>query len=288
MSFEILSRLWEELEEGRAAVLVSVTAFQGSVPRKDHPRQLFLADGGRQGTVGGGCVDGFAQTLARRVFAEGGRLVEIYRLDGDDADAAGLLCGGSLELEAELYEPGPPAQDRLREMLEDPRLRSPRLTVFGGGHVGLAVARFAHAVGFPVQVHDDRASFVAEERFPFARQRLSGPIAAAKAFGSPEVPDAIIIATRGHQHDLEALRWAAHTEAGYLGLLGSVRKRALLLKTLAAEGIDPERVEARLRCPVGLPIGALTDEEIGLAAVAELVAYRRNAPAISVDETSKR
>jgi xanthine dehydrogenase accessory factor len=287
MSFEILNRLREELEEGRSAVLVSVTAFQGSVPRKDHPRQLFLSDGGRQGTVGGGCVDGFAQTLARRVFAEGGRLVETYRLDGDDAEAAGLLCGGSLELEVELHEPGPAALERVREMLADPGLRPPRLTVFGGGHVGLSVARFAHAVGFTVQVHDDRDSFVSEQRFPFASRRLSGPVATADAFPPSEVADAVLVATRGHRQDLEALRWAARSEAGYLGLLGSVRKRSLLLETLAAEGHDPVRLAARLRCPVGLAIGALTAEEIGLAAAAELVAYRRGALVAPTDEPSQ-
>ncbi len=287
MSFEILTRLREELEEGRSAVLVSVTAFQGSVPRKAHPRHLFLADGGRQGTVGGGCVDGFAQTLARQVFAEGGRRVESYRLDGDDAEAAGLLCGGSLELEVERYEPEPAAMDRVREMLADPGLRPPRLTVFGGGHVGLAVARFAHAVGFPVQVHDDRASFVDEQRFPFASRRLSGPISTAVDFDPPEAADAVLVATRGHRHDLEALRWAASSEAGYLGLLGSARKRSLLLETLAAEGVDPAGLSLRLRCPVGLAIGALTAEEIGLAAAAELVAYRRGALSAPAAESSK-
>ena len=51
----ILERLRDELAGGRVAALVSVTGWRGSVPRKDHPRALFLADGTQVGTVGGGC-----------------------------------------------------------------------------------------------------------------------------------------------------------------------------------------------------------------------------------------
>lgn len=275
MSLTLLERLRDELLSGRSAVLVSVTGFRGSVPRKDHPRQLFFAAGGSAGTVGGGCVDGFALELARRAFAGEQRLTERYHLDGEDAESSGLLCGGRIDLAAERFDPGEEALAGVAALLADPALLPPRLYIFGGGHVGLSAARFADAVGFRVHVHDDRESFVSETRFPFAASRLSGPVAAAEAWPALAAADAILVATRGHSKDLEALRWAARQEAGYLGLLGSARKRELLRTALIEEGVDAASLSRRLRCPVGLAIGALSAEEIALAAVAELVAYRR-------------
>lgn len=272
----ILEHLRAELRAGRAAVLVSVLAFRGSVPRKDHPRALFLADGAQLGTVGGGCVDGAARALALRAFAQGGSLTETMELDSEDADQCGLVCGGALEFAAERCDPGPAGEARVAALLADPALRAPRLYLLGGGHVGLAIARFADAAGWRVRVHDDRPEYASAERFPFAEARLTGPLAALASWPPPAPSDAVVIATRGHHLDLAALRWAVAQPAGYLGLLGSARKRALLEATLREEGADGAAL-ARLHCPIGLGIGALSAEEIALAAVAELVAHRRGA-----------
>ncbi len=272
----LLEALRGELAAGRPAVLVSVMAWRGSVPRKDSPRALFLADGRQLGTVGGGCVDGAARALALRALTQGGRVADSIELDGEDADAAGLVCGGALEFEAERFDAGAAALARVEALLADPASRAPRLYLLGGGHVGLAIARFADATGWRVRVHDDRPEYADAERFPFAEARLTGPLAAVAAWPPPAASDAVVIATRGHHLDLAALRWAVRQEAGYLGLLGSARKRALLEATLRREGA-PAAALARLSSPIGLAIGALSAEEIALAAVAELVAYRRGA-----------
>jgi xanthine dehydrogenase accessory factor len=277
MSQNLIEGLRVELEAERGAVLVSVIAFRGSVPRKDYPKALFLDDGRQVGTVGGGCVDGFARQLAMKALAEGKTLRDAQVLDGEDAESSGLICGGRLEMEAEPFAPGAAANERLSELLADPGIAAPLLLIFGGGHVGLASARFADAVGFRVAVHDDRESFVSEERFPFAILRLVGDIAAAGELPDLTPADAILISTRGHSHDYAALAWACRSEAGYVGLLGSRRKRRLLLERLAENGLSAELLERRLRSPVGLKIGALSAEEIALAAAAELVAFRRGA-----------
>ena len=62
--------------------------------------------------------------------------------------------------------------------------------------------------------------------------------------------------------------------AGYIGLLGSRRKQAVLTKALTAAGVPAESL-ARIRVPVGLAIGAETPEEIAVSVAAELVAWRR-------------
>ncbi|MBN2171247.1 MAG: XdhC family protein [Candidatus Krumholzibacteriota bacterium] len=276
MSLAVLETLLRELEEGRTGVLVSVTAHRGSVPRKDHPRAAFLSGGRRVGTLGGGRIDGAAADMAREAFRDAPAAPRRRRLDAD-ADE-GMLCGGSVELEAEYFAPAEAARSRLAELLADPGLRSPRLLVMGGGHVGRSAASFAHAVGFAVFVLDDRAEFASEERFPFAAGRLVGSARTADEWPPPTPRDAVLLANRAHGLDLEALDWACRTEAGYIGMLGSRHKIDALLAELRQRNAPVDGLLGRFHSPVGLSIGAQTPEEIGLAVVAELVAFRRRTP----------
>ena len=121
---------------------------------------------------------------------------------------------------------------------------------------------------------DDRPEYANRENFPdadtvivsefsdvFSRVPLNGNIY-------------IVIATRGHNHDLDALRAALNTEARYIGLLGSRRKRALLFRTLETEGF-PKTSTGRIATPVGLDIGSITPEEIAISIVAQLIRERR-------------
>jgi xanthine dehydrogenase accessory factor len=84
----------------------------------------------------------------------------------------------------------------------------------------------------------------------------------------------IVIATRGHNHDLDALRSALKTGACYIGLVGSRRKRQLLFETLRGEGFSDGDVQ-RIIIPVGLAIGSVTPEEIAISIMAQIIQKRR-------------
>jgi xanthine dehydrogenase accessory factor len=85
---------------------------------------------------------------------------------------------------------------------------------------------------------------------------------------------AVIIATPGHLHDFAAVRGALATEAGFIGLLGSRRKREALMATLAQEGFSSEQC-GRIVTPVGLEIGAETPEEIAVSIIGQLIQERK-------------
>ena len=68
---------------------------------------------------------------------------------------------------------------------------------------------------------------------------------------------------------------AVHTDAAFVGMIGSRRKIALMWKELEAEGIPRERLEA-VHAPLGLDIGADNPEEIAVSVVAELISTRRS------------
>ena len=71
--------------------------------------------------------------------------------------------------------------------------------------------------------------------------------------------------TRGHRHDLDALRALAPRDLRYLGLIGSRAKVARIYEALIAESM-PRRVRSSsVHAPIGLDIGAVTPQEIAVS-----------------------
>lgn len=149
---------------------------------------------------------------------------------------------------------------------------SNRLWIMGGGHVAQATAQVAAVAGFDLTVVDDRVEFASAERFPGAEcvvcqeyDELPREAVAAS--------DYIVVVTRGHRNDREALRWALETKACYVGMIGSRAKRDLVYQTLEAQGVPRERLEW-VHSPIGLPIGGRTPGDIAVSIVAELISVR--------------
>src|SRR5262245_6834393 len=160
--------------------------------------------------------------------------------------------------------------------MEERLMATPRVFVFGAGHVGTAIANAATAAGFRVVVVDDRAEYADAARFANGTAVMIGDVEAALARYPLTSADAVVIATRGHRNDAVILERVATSPAGYVGLLGSKRKKAVVTKGLTAAGVPAKSLQ-RVRVPVGLAIGAVTPEEIAVSVVAELIAWRRSA-----------
>jgi len=146
--------------------------------------------------------------------------------------------------------------------------------IVGAGHIGWALAGVAHIAGFRTIVLDDRPEFADSRRFPQADE--IGLIESyARALNGREIhpSDKIVIATRGHLHDKEALAGALRTAAGYIGMIASRRKRDIIFRSLLDEGFTAGDM-ARVHSPVGLDIGARTPGEIAVSIAAEIVALR--------------
>ncbi len=146
--------------------------------------------------------------------------------------------------------------------------------VFGAGHVGRCTALLADQVGFAVTVLDDRREFLDPTLYPQAVdfQVLSGFDRCLE--NSHVTPSTfVLIITRGHAHDAEVLAQALRTPAAYIGMIGSARKRDAIYASLRRTGIGENEL-ARVHCPVGLPIGADTPEEIAVSIVAQMIQAR--------------
>ncbi len=167
-----------------------------------------------------------------------------------------------------------------KEFLLEPVCANTRLILAGGGHVSRAVATMAEIVHFDLTIMDDRAEFVAERRFPWlaSDRRIAIPefknCLSEGVLGFPVTEKCFIaILTRGHTFDTEVLTQALATPAGYIGMIGSRRKRELVYEALLAKGFSQSDLD-RVYCPIGLDIASETPEEIAVSIIAELIAIR--------------
>jgi xanthine dehydrogenase accessory factor len=146
--------------------------------------------------------------------------------------------------------------------------------IVGSGHVAQPLARLASLLSYRVTIVDDRPEYATRANFPKAAAILAGDHAASLAKLAPGPHTAVVIITRGHQHDEAALRETLRHAPAYVGMIGSKRRAIGTVKRLAAEGVAAEKLAA-VRTPIGLDIGAFTPEEIALAILAEIVCVRR-------------
>ncbi len=148
------------------------------------------------------------------------------------------------------------------------------VVVFGAGHVSQAVAALTHMVGFRTVVRDDREAFANRERFPSAEtvEVITGFDRALNSL-TVDHDTYLVIVTRGHRHDGTVLAQALSSAAGYIGMIGSRKKRDAIYADMRARGFTAGDL-ARVHSPIGLSIGAETPEEIAVSIVAELIAER--------------
>jgi xanthine dehydrogenase accessory factor len=244
----------DALERGESAALITIVATGGSTPQRVGAKMLAYADGRTAGTIGGGCYEHDALGKAREAIRLGRPELVHYTLNDDLAADSGLICGGQMDV---YIEPLVPAS---------------HLYLVGAGHVAHELARVAETVGFQLHVLDDRAKFASEERFPGAEvvvddipQWLSDAALPPSAY--------VVVVTRGHRYDLDAMRALVGRETRYLGLIGSRAKVHKIFEALRAEGVPAEQLD-RVHAPIGLDIGAVSPAEIAVSIAAELIAAR--------------
>ncbi len=136
------------------------------------------------------------------------------------------------------------ASEGMVEVLIEPQVPQPLLAVAGDSPAAVTLRELAAAIGW----------------------RVTSDLAAGA--------DAVVVATMG-RGDAEALDAALATPAGYVGLVASAKRAGVELAALRARGRDEETL-ARVRSPAGLDLGPLTQPEIAVAVLAELVAWRHD------------
>jgi xanthine dehydrogenase accessory factor len=150
------------------------------------------------------------------------------------------------------------------------------LLIVGAGHIARPLSELGSLLGYRVMVLDDRSEYAVQERFPRAERVMRVDFRDPFAGLVLNRRTRLVLVTRGHRYDFEALRVALRSPdpPGYIGMVGSQRRVRATLEQLVREGISAEQLRA-IHAPVGLDIGAETPAEIAVAIAAELVRERR-------------
>uniref|UniRef100_UPI0039EEC1F3 XdhC family protein n=1 Tax=Sinomonas sp. G460-2 TaxID=3393464 RepID=UPI0039EEC1F3 len=118
---ELLSALpaWQPAARGERCAVATVVAASGSVPRPVGTSMFIAAPAHPHdapavlGSLSGGCVEGSVVAAALESLDDGAARCERFGYSAEDAFAAGLSCGGELEVH---IQPLPPAA--ARELVE--------------------------------------------------------------------------------------------------------------------------------------------------------------------------
>ncbi len=295
------ARLFESLIQqagaNRPCAVCMVVSSRGSTPQTAGAMLLLHGDGRMEGTLGGGCVEAEVRKRALEMLHAQQSGVLTFQLNHDYGWDDGLICGGRMDV-AVMPVLQPRAAQGFQEALArinqqqcaDIALRvqhegrpveyrlhvepTPTLLIAGAGHVGAAVAKLAVPLDFRVVVIDDRPDLMGPDRLPPPVEPVVGDIAAKLRQWPIDANTYVVIVTRGHQHDEQALHAVIGSPARYLGLIGSRRKIKLIFDDLAELGVDRGRLD-QVHSPIGLDINAVTVPEIAVSIVAELIRVRR-------------
>ena len=302
---EVLTTLRDWHTQGHTAALATVVRTYGSSPRPVGSLAAIRADGAVIGSVSGGCVE---QDLIERVRLSLPALPQRLPYGGTAADNQrwGLPCGGQLEI---VLEPAPSitlieailtalsAQQAIARHLDlasgvstlltpnattqthcdaqslitchGPQLR---LLIIGAVQTARYLAEMALALDYRVFVCDPREEYRSTWAVHGCKLLDGMPDDVVSAL-QVDARTAIVALTHDPKLDDMALMTALRTPAFYIGALGSRRNHQKRRERLALLDLAAHEI-ARLRGPVGLPIGSHTPPEIAVAILAELIAVR--------------
>jgi xanthine dehydrogenase accessory factor len=239
---------------GEPFALATVVRRVAPASAQPGAKALIRRDGSMRGWVGGSCAQPVVTAEAQQALREGTpRLLRLGHMPGaserDDVVEYPMTChsGGALEI------------------LIEPVLPAPRLSVVGETPVAETLAELARVMGYGVEQHASAPEF-------------------ASALPEPNSATFVVVASMGVD-DEEALVTALRADIPYVALVASPRRAGIVRETLAAMGVDTDAL-SRLKAPAGLDIGARTQEEIALSIMAEIAQTRAAlAPGIEEDNS---
>ncbi len=241
-----------EIENGNTkAVLCTIVATKGSAPRKTGSKMIVYENGKIAGTIGGGALEKLVIEQALDVLKNNTSKIVTHNLVKDLA----MCCGGTVELFIE------------------PIMNKKKLYVFGLGHIGKALSKFAVDLDFNVTVIDDRYDAFDDFDVPDCTIIKEHHASAIEKLVFDEHAFVVIL-THNHQYDREILALTSKKKHQYVGMIGSERKVEIAKKNMLAFNILNTEEIAEIDMPIGLDIEAITPQEIAISILAKLIDVR--------------
>jgi xanthine dehydrogenase accessory factor len=150
------------------------------------------------------------------------------------------------------------------------------LVIAGAGHIGKSLAHLGDMIDFEVTVIDDREEYANHVNIPEADHIIVGSIGESVKSIKKGDDTYVVIVTRGHKDDAEALRPCIGTDLAYLGMIGSKKKIGSMKTSFIENGWATEEQWNSIYSPIGLEIKSKTVEEIAISIAAQLIQVRNN------------
>ncbi|QEW01740.1 XdhC family protein [Microbacterium lushaniae] len=221
---ELADFLLPVLRAGEPVAVVTVIRVARSAPRGPGAAMAVRRDGSVIGSISGGCVEGDAVLLATQVLATGRGVVASLGFSDEAAHAAGLACGGSVDVVVHRIDPG---DEVARTVLDIGDGQSAR--------VGLVVS--GPAVG----------RLVAGDGLPDGTRILEAAYDGADVFVVQRDPRRRLVIAGAGEHAIALCRVAS--SAGFAVTVCDVWERL----------VTPERFPTAERLAVGAPAEHLDD-----------------------------
>lgn len=252
----MLKRISKELDKGNRVAFATLTEVIGSSPGKNGATLCLFKDDTMMGTVGGGIVEYEVINRCRECLESGKDSLFEHSLVKSSEETP-MACGGSIKGYIKIFKP------------------RARLLLVGGGHVGLNIYNVAKTLDFHTTIVDDRDEFGNKDRFTDADEVYAGDIKTILNNIRIDENTYVVIATRGYDKDLEALREIIKENPSYIGMIGSRKKWTTLKSQLISEGVEEELLN-NVYAPVGLNISSDEVSEIAFGIIAELLLVKNN------------
>ena len=257
MDADVLAEAVALVGARRAFVLATVVWRRAPTSGHAGSKAIVFPDGRVHGFLGGACAEPTLVHEAASALADGrprllflGPADEVAHHERDGTRTIPMACESEGALEVHI----------------EPFLPMPQLVVVGRSPAVHALANQARAVQWDVVVIDDGGD-PAEHAFP---ELVHTTLDFTELHIGPA--SAVVIATQGH-YDERALELALATDAAYIGVIAAAKRASALLEHLRDRGLGDADV-ARVHAPAGLDLGAITNAEIAVAVLADLVARR--------------
>jgi len=171
-------------------------------------------------------------------------------------------------------DPQLPSDEENACLFVEPIKPFPQLVIAGAGHVGRALAHLASLLDFEITIIDDRREYACLDNIPDADNFIVKDIGLAISELEQGGDTYIVIVTRGHTSDAEALKACMGSGAAYVGMIGSKHKVAIMKKQFIESGLATEEQWSRIHTPIGISIASVTVQEIAISIAAQLVSER--------------
>lgn len=254
---DIYQRILDYKKKNIPLMAVTAVSKDGFGPVEVGKKMIVLEDRTSFGTVGGGAIEYYAQKKAVDLLEKRENLFETYLLDEgkivSQSKTLPMACGGQVSLFYEYIGP------------------KETIYIFGGGHVGQALAKVLKTMNYHISVIDDRKDII--QNFTHADQSYHMPFVSFIEDIGLRKNAFVVVCTPSHTYDYHVINKLIELKIKprYLGMLCSPDKIKAYLKS-TYETFGREIDLSYFYSPIGLDLGGNSPEEIAISISSEILA----------------